>query len=149
MFTIAVSGAAYTAVCAEDSNIWVFCLLFIIVMPLVGCLVGVVTQLANLGVVMRMVPSVMNFIIAVWGILLWVNMTKDCDHYYEREYPSLLLLFHISVVFLICTFVLLVCALCIATTTLAAAFTQSGPDRYENIPDANEPNKPAETEEYV
>jgi hypothetical protein len=149
MFTIAVSGAAYTAVCAADSNIWVFCLLIIIVMPLVGCLVSIVTQLANLGVVVRIVPSVVNFIIAVWGILLWVNMTKDCNEYYTREYPSLLLLFHISVVCVICTFVILVCALCIATTTLAAAFTQSGPDRYENIPDANEPNKPTETEEYV
>jgi hypothetical protein len=147
VFTIAVSSPAYSAACAADSNIWVFCLLFIIIMPLVGCLVGVVVQLANLGVVMKMIPSVMNFIIAVWGILLWANLSDDCEKYYTREYPSLLLLFKISVIFLICTFVLLVCALCIATTTLVGAFTQGGPERYENIPDSTE--KSAETEEYV
>jgi len=43
--TIFDTAAAYDVPCAEDSNIWVFSMAFVIVAPIIGCCVSVISAL--------------------------------------------------------------------------------------------------------
>lgn len=105
-----------------------------------------------------MVPSAINLVISVWGMLLWANMTDECMSMYGNEYSHLLLLFKINVILLAISAVILLIVVCVGVAALTAVVTQgSGTSRYENIPDqpgggdapsgGSDPSKL--TEEYV
>lgn len=84
----------------------------------------------------QMIPSVVNLVISVWGMLLWANMTNECMSFYGNDFSNLLLLFKINVVLLAVSAVVLVIVVCVGVATLTAAISQGGKtNRYENIPD--------------
>ena len=90
--------------CAEDSNIWIFSVAFVIIAPLIACLVSIMQAFmrnvdGSPNMIMGFIPSCVTLVLAVWGVLLWANMTGECHHFYETTYPNLLLLFKISVIF--------------------------------------------------
>ena len=94
----------------------------------IGIDTGIVTN-EDLSVVMdfirramKFITRAVNFIIAVWGIRLWANMTKDCEHYYTWEYPSLLLVFNICMVLQICRYCIFLIPRCIATLAGVVCF---------------------------
>lgn len=150
------TGAASTP-CAEDSNIWMFCMVAVIVLPLAGALINILSAFAtSAGVVIQMIPSVVNLVISVWGMLMWANMTDECMSMYNNDYSHLLLLFKINVIIMAISAVILLCVVCIGAAALTAALTQgSGTSRYENIPDqpgggdAPSGDSSKLTEEYV
>mmetsp|Transcript_52199 Transcript_52199/g.130030 ORF Transcript_52199/g.130030 Transcript_52199/m.130030 type:complete len:199 (+) Transcript_52199:128-724(+) len=146
------AGAAHTP-CADDSNIWMFCLVAVIVMPVAGCVINLLSRMADsVGIVIQMIPSVVNLVIAVWGMLLWANMTDECMSFYDNDYGNLVLLFKINVVLLAVSAILLVCVVCVGVAALTAAVSQGGggTSRYENIPDSvPESGQSSLTEEYV
>lgn len=197
------TGAASTP-CAEDSNIWMFCMVAVIVLPLAGALINILSAFAtSAGVVIQvsdgfafqpfsalphirprgpfpqsawlpppprpafflltprpyvtqMIPSVVNLVISVWGMLMWANMTDECMSMYNNDYSHLLLLFKINVIIMAISAVILLCVVCIGAAALTAAITQgSGTSRYENIPDqpgggdAPSGDSAKLTEEYV
>ena len=76
----------------------------------------------------------------IWGVLLWANMSKQCDAYYSEAYWALYLVFKIHVVLSTIVFVAAMIALCTALVVLCIALGSVGgrPDRYENIPDSVE-----------
>jgi hypothetical protein len=44
-------------------------------------------------------PPVLYITLGVLGIVLWANMTEQCDDYYAKATPLLLGIFHIQVLF--------------------------------------------------
>lgn len=54
VMTIFDSSGASTTPCAGDSNIWIFCLVAVIVMPIAGCVVNMLSSMADsAGVVIQ------------------------------------------------------------------------------------------------
>jgi hypothetical protein len=159
--TIFDTAEAYSVPCAEDSNIWVFSMAFVVIAPLVACCVSIMQAfMRNLdgspNMVMGFIPSCVTLALAVWGVLLWANMTGECHHFYEATYPNLLLLFKISVIFGVISFVGFLCVMCLLGTVLVAGLSQmnSGTGAgYNDIPDSMDDtgatNKAGQTEDYV
>jgi hypothetical protein len=148
--TIFNSSAAGESACAGDSNIWTFCLVAVIIMPIVGCVINMFARLAeSAGIIAQTVPSVINLVIAVWGVLLWANMTEECMSFYDNDFNSLLLLFKINVILLSISFVILVLVVVAGAAALTAALSHGKTARYENIPDSVPQQSSTLTEEYV
>ena len=161
--TIFDTADAYSVPCAEDSNIWVFATAFVILAPLIACLVSVMQAVMSQGgegpnMIMGFIPSCVTLVLAVWGVLLWANMTGECHNFYETKYPNLLLLFKISVIFGVISFIGFICVLCVLGTVLVTGLSQmnSGTGAgYNDIPDSveglggNADNKADQTEDYV
>jgi hypothetical protein len=75
----------------------------------------------------------------IWGVLLWTNLTNECDVFYETSYSSLLLIFKVYVVVLIIGFISYVCTLCLLLavgTTVIMSMLGGSPERYDSIPDS-------------
>jgi hypothetical protein len=159
--TIFDTADAYAVPCAEDSNIWVFSMAFVIVAPLIACCVSIAQAFmrnvdGSPNMIMGFIPSCVTLVLAVWGVLLWANMTGECHLYYEANYPNLLLLFKISVIFGVISFVGFVCVMCVLGTVLVAGLSQmnSGTGAgYNDIPDSLDRDasegKAEQTEDYV
>ncbi len=73
---------------------------------------------------MQLVPGCTTAVLSVWGVLLWANMTEQCHHFYESEYPNLLLLFKISVILGVISFVGVVCMLCVVGSVIVMGLSQ-------------------------
>jgi hypothetical protein len=122
----------------------------VIIMPIVGCVVNAVSRFASsVGLLAQMIPSVINLVIAVWGVLLWANMTEECMGFYENDFSSLLLLFKINVILLSISFVILILVIIVGAAALTAAISHGQTARYENIPDTMPQQSSTLTEEYV
>mmetsp|Transcript_21532 Transcript_21532/g.33692 ORF Transcript_21532/g.33692 Transcript_21532/m.33692 type:complete len:83 (-) Transcript_21532:79-327(-) len=82
---------------------------------------------------------------------MWLNMTKECEGFYQQEYPSLLVLFQTLVIFMFVIFLMLLCTTCLMIGTLGAALGGgSGASRYDDIPDSLPEEAAApQTEAYV
>lgn len=82
----------------------------------------------------------MTLFMAVWGVLLWANMSEGCNAYYDEAYWALYLVFKINVVLLIIGFAAILITLCgvLIALCVALASVNGRPDRYENIPDTIE-----------
>jgi len=161
IITIFDTADAYAVPCAEDSNIWVFSMAFVLIAPMIACCVSIMQAFTknvdgSPNMVMGFIPSCVTLVLAVWGVLLWANMTGDCHHFYEATYPNLLLLFKISVIFGVISFVGFICVMCVLGTVLVAGLSQmnSGTGAgYNDIPnssdDSSTPSKAEQTEDYV
>jgi len=161
VITIFDTSEASSVACAEDSNIWIFSVAFVIIAPLIACLVSIMQAFmrnvdGSPNMIMGFIPSCVTLVLAVWGVLLWANMTGECHHFYETTYPNLLLLFKISVIFGVISFVGFICVMCVLGTVLVAGLSQmnSGTGAgFHDIPDSADDsgagNKAEQTEDYV
>jgi len=161
-FTIFDSYPAFSSGCAGESNIWLFCMAYFVILPIVGCclscLVAMLTMInqGDNAKFLNFIPACLSFILAGWGVFIWGTMSGDCHHFYEATYPNLLLLFKISVIIACVGFLILCCVLCIMGTVLVAGLSQmnSGTGAgYNDIPSADEAKteeaKSKQTEDYV
>jgi hypothetical protein len=138
---VCTSSSAYSVSCAEDSNIWLYSLVAVIVMPIVGAIVSAINSiLKEFASFLQVIPASMTLFMAVWGVLLWANLSSTCNAYYEEAYWALFLVFKINVVLLVIGFVFTLMALCAILVALCVTLSSvsSRPDRYENIPDSVE-----------
>ena len=119
LITIFTSGDAVSTACGEKFNIWLFCLVTVIIMPLVGCVTSLVANLGGIPMLM-MIPPVVNLFFFFWGFLMWVAIDTECMIFFEQSYWDLTLLFKINVVLLSITFFLLCCFLCLGVAVLGA-----------------------------
>ena len=78
----------------------------------------------NAMFLLQLVPGCTTAVLSVWGVLIWANMTEQCHHYYETEYPNLLLLFKISVILGVIAFVGTVCMLCVVGSVIVMGLSQ-------------------------
>ena len=126
-----------------DTNIWHFCFMAVIIIPILSFLVGIIrsqySESKFLFNALGQISGIFSLIMGIWGIMLWTNLTKECDVFYYTSYPSLLLIFKVYVVVLILCFLSYVCALCLLLavgTTVIMSMLGGSPERYESIPDS-------------
>jgi hypothetical protein len=117
VITIFSSGAVASTACGSAYPIWLFCLLVVIVMPIVGCCVSVILQLAGAQALMA-IPPILNLAFFFWGFIIWISMSTECMMFFDSSYWDLLLLFKINVVLLSVMFFFLICLLCLGGLAL-------------------------------
>ena len=130
---------------------------FVIVAPLIACCVSIAQAFmrnvdGSPNMIMGFIPSCVTLVLAVWGVLLWANMTGECHLYYEANYPNLLLLFKISVIFGVISFVWFALVTCVVAPKLRQLVSGTGAG-YSDIPDSLDRDASEgtaeQTEDYV
>jgi hypothetical protein len=126
-----------------ETNIWHFCFMAVIIIPILSFLVGIIrsayAESKFLFNALGQISGLFSLVMGVWGILLWTNLTNECDVFYDTNYPSLLLIFKVYVVVLIIGFLSYVCALClllVVGTTVIMSMLGGSAERYDSIPDS-------------
>jgi len=112
--------------CGVQYNIWLFCLLTVIIMPLSSCVLSMIANLGGIPVLMA-IPPVVNLGFFVWGFFMWMAIDTECMLFFESSYWDLLLLFKISVILLSVTFFVLCCMVCIGAAMLGAGGAEALP----------------------
>jgi hypothetical protein len=136
---VITTSSAYSVPCASDSNIWLYSLVAVIIAPVVGSVVSAINSaFKETAGYLQVIPLSMTLFMAVWGVLLWANMSERCNAFYDEAYWALYLVFKINVILLIIGFVVILIALCgvLVALCIALASVSGRPDRYENIPDS-------------
>jgi len=168
IITIFDTAEAYSVECSENSNIWLFSMSFVIVAPVIACAVSIVQHFVRrtddsgyTQIVVGVIPTCVTLVLAVWGVMLWANMTTECHLFYEKMFPNLLLLFKISVILGLISFVGFICVICVigGAFFLGMAQMSSGtgagyndiPDMYDDngVPSNGNGGKANQTEDYV
>ena len=115
----------------------------VIIIPILSFLVGIIrsayAESKLLFNALGQISGVFSFVMGIWGVLLWTNLTNECDVFYETSYSSLLLIFKVYVVVLIIGFISYVCTLCLLLavgTTVIMSMLGGSPERYDSIPDS-------------
>jgi hypothetical protein len=105
--SLAVDAEAMDAECAEDSWIWLYVLLVIViptslgfVLSLVETGLGMIEALKEVKYdVFLILPSpLLMVVLGILGIVLWGGMTEECDDFYGANHGLLLGVFHIQVI---------------------------------------------------
>lgn len=103
---------AMDAACAEESWVWLYVLLAVVIPTSLGFVMGLVKTGLNIADLKKNVgwevPSVflslpgpiLYIVLAVLGWVLWFGMTDGCDQYYSGTVGLLYLIFHIQVILL-------------------------------------------------
>mmetsp|Transcript_20060 Transcript_20060/g.47834 ORF Transcript_20060/g.47834 Transcript_20060/m.47834 type:complete len:211 (+) Transcript_20060:99-731(+) len=141
VYVVLTSAQAGDSACASESNIWMYCLTAIIVLPIISCLFSLLSSLSSeQAKLLTAIPNIIGIVVAVWGLLLWVNISKDCAAYYTEDYPTLLFLFYVLVTITVITFTASICSFCCMIVLLTASVSSSGTtSRYDDIPDDYNP----------
>jgi hypothetical protein len=110
--SIAVDFDAMDCPCAEDSWVWLYVLLAVVIPTSLGFVMGMVkTGLAladlkkNAGfeippMFLSLPGPILYIVLGVMGIVLWASMTEECDTFYTAEHSLLIVMFHIQVILL-------------------------------------------------
>jgi len=110
--SIAVDFDAMDAPCAEDSWVWLYVLLAIVIPTSLGFVMGLVkTGLAladlkkNVGweippMFLSLPPPILYIVLGILGITLWGGMTDECAVFYETDHNLLFVIFKIQVILL-------------------------------------------------
>jgi len=117
LITIFSSGAVASTACGSAYPIWLFCLLVVIVMPILGCCVSVLMHLAGAQALIW-IPQILNLFFFVWGCFIWEYMSTECMMFFDSSYWDLILLFKINVVFLGVMYLFLCCIVCFGGVAL-------------------------------
>lgn len=107
--SVAIDFEAMDCACAEDSWIWLYALLVLVIPTSMGVVMGFIKGAmaaadleAKLGfdtaIFTALPPPILYVTLGILGIVLWANMTELCDTYYETHHPLLLGIFHIQVI---------------------------------------------------
>jgi cytochrome b subunit of formate dehydrogenase len=137
---IFLSFSAFRVPCAEDSSIWLYSLVSLILAPaFVISLAFILQDRKSAAICLFLAPSLIMLFMAVWGVVLWADLPSECDHYYSETYWALFLVFKINVVLLAIALVISLIAVsarlvdfCDAAATLISGNVLSG--GYDNIP---------------
>lgn len=107
--SLAVDFDAMDCACAEDSWVWLYVLLVIVIPTSMGVVMGFVKGAmaaadleAKLGVdtaiFTSLPPPALYITFGILGIVLWANMTEECDSYYQDSHGLLLAIFHVQII---------------------------------------------------
>jgi len=107
--SVAVDFEAMDCECAEDSWVWLYVLLVLVIPTSMGVVMGFVKGAmaaadleAKLGfdtaIFTALPPPLLYITLGILGIVLWANMTEECDDFYSDSHGLLLGIFHIQVI---------------------------------------------------
>ena len=94
IYILVTTYAASTISCAENANIWIFCICYIVVNGAAAAL----TSLDQFSVWFSLSNPVIYAFMAVWGTLMWSVMDEACYLESNPDFWSLIFLFKIYVV---------------------------------------------------
>jgi len=109
---IAVDFGAMDVECAEDSWIWLYALLAIVIPTSLGFVMGLVKMgltmadlKKNVGwevppICLALPGPVLYIVLGILGISLWANMTEECSDFYDENHALLYVIFKIQVIML-------------------------------------------------
>jgi hypothetical protein len=123
------SHEAYNVECADDANIWVFCMVEVMIIPAIGLLFWIAKRKYGDAMFMGLfqaVPATLTLIVCVWGVLLWANMTSECFEFYSVNFMQLLILFYIDVVMLVAGLISVGILVCVVIGSLGVLIARKG-----------------------
>ena len=94
IYILVTTYAASTISCAENANIWIYCICCLVV----GGATSALTSLGQLSVWFFLSHPVIYAFMAVWGTLMWSVMDEACYLKSNPDFWSLIFLFKIYVV---------------------------------------------------
>mmetsp|Transcript_33632 Transcript_33632/g.79381 ORF Transcript_33632/g.79381 Transcript_33632/m.79381 type:complete len:240 (-) Transcript_33632:184-903(-) len=105
---LCLDSGAMDCDCAEDSWIWLYGLLALVIPTALGTIMGCIKaglQLAKVDdkvppVFISLPPPVTMITLAILGIILWADMEDTCSDFYSDNHMQLLVLFRIQVILL-------------------------------------------------
>jgi len=105
---LCLDHAAMDCECAEESWIWLWALLALVIPTALGSIMGCIKaglQLAKLDdkvppVFISLPPPITMITMAILGVILWSGMEDSCDEFYGANHMQLLVLFRIQVILL-------------------------------------------------
>merc|ERR1712127_670577 len=86
VIALAVGAEAMDAPCAEDSWIWLYALLVIVIPTSIGFIIGLVQS------------GLLMVVLGILGIVLWGGMSDECDAFYDENHGLLLYVFRLQVI---------------------------------------------------
>jgi hypothetical protein len=95
IFILVITYEARTISCAENANIWIYCVWCLIVGRVIASLSSLAKQIS---VWIFLVQTGACAFMAVWGTLMWSVMDETCFIQHNADFWSLILLFTIYVV---------------------------------------------------
>jgi hypothetical protein len=104
---LAVDAEAMDCPCAEESWIWLYVLLVIVIPTSMGFILGLVQT--GLGMIealkevkydifIALPPPLLMVTLGILGIVLWSGMDEECDAFYDTNHGLLLVIFHLQVI---------------------------------------------------
>mmetsp|Transcript_33631 Transcript_33631/g.79377 ORF Transcript_33631/g.79377 Transcript_33631/m.79377 type:complete len:241 (-) Transcript_33631:223-945(-) len=103
---LCLDSPAMDCPCAEDSWIWLYALLVIVIPTFLGTIMGCIKAALMAAKIddkvpapfLSLPPPVTMVTLAILGIILWSGMTEECATFYESTHMQLLVLFKIQVI---------------------------------------------------
>mmetsp|Transcript_56275 Transcript_56275/g.115090 ORF Transcript_56275/g.115090 Transcript_56275/m.115090 type:complete len:212 (-) Transcript_56275:147-782(-) len=146
VFIVVEASPAMSVACANEANIWMYCASMLIIVPVLSCCFGTLARFSQsqmtLQNVLLMIPNGVLIVTSVWGVLLWINMSKECHAFYDAAFPSLLWIFYVLVVVTLFAVGTACCCACVLLVAIISHVSGGGGGlpRFDEIPD----EKPAD-----
>jgi hypothetical protein len=96
--TLVESAPSKESECGRHHLMWEYSTMVSVVNPVLGIILIVIRD-ATQNMWLAAIPGTIGVAVTIWGIVLWSQL-GDCNSYYTRFQPDLLLLFQINVVLL-------------------------------------------------
>lgn len=143
---------AMDAACAEESWVWLYVLLAIVIPTSLGFVMGLVKTGLNLAdlkgnfgweipaVFLSLPGPILYIVLAVLGWVLWLTMEPGCDTYYDTTVGLLYIIFHIQVILLTVAAIFGLITCIAQGTVLIAQISSGGEPALEPSPTNEEPS---------
>jgi hypothetical protein len=104
--SLAVDAEAMDAPCAEDSWIWLYVLLVIVIPTSIGFIIGLVQSGLQMiealkdvkyDIFLALPSPLLMVVLGILGIVLWGGMSDECDAFYSENHGLLLGVFRLQV----------------------------------------------------
>jgi len=105
--SLAVDAEAMDAPCAEDSWIWLYVLLVIVIPTSIGFIIGLVQSGLQMiealkdvkyDIFLALPSPLLMVVLGILGIVLWGGMSDECDAFYDENHGLLLYVFRLQVI---------------------------------------------------
>jgi hypothetical protein len=92
--------------CAEESWVWLYVLLVVVIPTSIGFLLGLVQTGLNMieaikdfkyDIFLALPTPILYLTLGILGINIWASMSEECDAFYSEEHGLLLAVFHVQV----------------------------------------------------
>lgn len=93
--------------CAEESWVWLYVLLVVVIPTSIGFLLGLVQTGLNMieaikhfkyDIFLALPTPILYLTLGILGINIWASMSEECDAFYSEEHGLLLAVFHVQVI---------------------------------------------------
>ena len=104
--SLAVDAEAMDAPCAEDSWIWLYVLLVIVIPTSIGFVIGLVQSGLQMiealkdvkyDIFLALPSPLLMVVLGILGIVIWGGMSDECDAFYSENHGLLLGVFRLQV----------------------------------------------------